>query len=96
MISINRPLAILLLCLVFFCGCAGDGKTPEQRDAEENQAYKSKIIDFGTHDKNIKVNTVEIDSCEYLFAWFGSGTGRGGGSFTHKGNCKYCAIRATH
>lgn len=34
---------------------------------------------------------ITIDSCEYIYAWFGQGNG--GGSLTHKGNCKYCKNR---
>lgn len=34
---------------------------------------------------------VVIDSCEYIYAWFGAGNG--GGSLTHKGNCKFCQKR---
>lgn len=33
-----------------------------------------------------------IDSCEYIYAWFG-GEFHGGGSLTHKGNCKFCEKR---
>jgi hypothetical protein len=81
-----------LLVAVIFCGCGTDGKTPEQREVKETKAYKSEIINFSNYQNNVKVNTVVIDSCEYLYAWFGMGNG--GGSFTHKGNCKFCAERS--
>jgi hypothetical protein len=31
---------------------------------------------------------IEVDSCEYLFEGYGKSR-----VFTHKGNCKYCAMR---
>ena len=34
---------------------------------------------------------IVLDSCEYIYAWFGMGNG--GGSLTHKGNCKFCKAR---
>ena len=81
-----------MLVAVIFCGCGTDGKTPEQREVEETKAYKSERINFSNYESSVKVNTVVIDSCEYLYAWFGMGNG--GGSFTHKGNCKYCTERS--
>ena len=34
---------------------------------------------------------IVLDSCEYIYAWFGGGYG--GGTLTHKGNCKFCKER---
>lgn len=37
------------------------------------------------------MRTLVIDSCEYLYIW--TGDARGGGTLSHKGNCKFCIFR---
>jgi len=36
------------------------------------------------------ISVIQIDSCEYLYAYTGGHTGY---MFTHKGNCKFCTQR---
>jgi hypothetical protein len=67
---------ILLLC--FSCAI---------EPSKETTNFEKKIELGG----DIGPEIVVIDSCEYIFCWFG--TNYGSGSLTHKGNCKYCAER---
>ncbi len=46
---------------------------------------------LGYGDEGNTYMVVILDSCEYIYAWFGMANG--GGSMTHKGNCKFCAKR---
>lgn len=87
----HRHFIFCLVAVIFF-GCGIDDKTPNQSQLYDNKAHKSRRINFSDLETNIEVNTVVLDSCEYLYAWFGMGNG--GGSFTHKGNCKFCAERS--
>lgn len=74
---------ILLFCLAIL-SC--------NKQVKETGKEVSKGFDFdGLVNKNVEVKIIVIDSCEYLYAWFGMANG--GGSFTHKGNCKFCIKR---
>ncbi len=77
--------ANLLLAAVFLSSC--EDKTP--RAKEDKRIYEPKLPDQIETERGYRIYT--IDSCEYIYAWFGGGYG--GGSLTHKGNCKFCATR---
>lgn len=76
----------IMLYLAFLCvGC-------DEQPTYKNEVVKEETISLGTREYDqTKVKTVVIDSCEYLYAWFGMANG--GGSLTHKGNCKFCRAR---
>lgn len=92
-LKISKIIIFCLLCSTIFFGCELDNRGPKEIEQEELNLYKSQYVKFTSYgsDNYTKINTVIIDSCEYLYAWFGAGNG--GGSFTHKGNCKFCSER---
>jgi hypothetical protein len=55
-------------------------------DRVEQNIFKN--VEIAPNNIIREVYVIEIDSCEYLWAYHG-----GGPMLTHKGNCKYCAER---
>lgn len=84
----KKILGILSCCFLFSCGNSDTVEISKAEYAElkgENlQMYATKL---GRLDVTFKV--VEIDSCEYIYAWEKYNSAL----FTHKGNCKFCAKR---
>jgi len=76
---------MLLLVAVFFVGC--------NNEEPKKQPISSEIINDlpDQYGVNNKYQVIVIDSCQYIYCWFGAASG--GGSLTHKGNCKFCDAR---
>lgn len=73
--------AKVLLVAVIFSSC---------EPINNEQIKKVDAIDLaGGEVRNEGVQILTIDSCEYV--WCKNGYGAG---LTHKGNCKYCLVRA--
>lgn len=70
---------LLVMCCLFSCSVS---------TSENKRATASNIN--GNVVKNQGIQILTIDSCEYV--WVKNGYGAG---LTHKGNCKYCAERAS-
>lgn len=79
----------LILPLAFSCTSdeSEKEKVKESRETKEFIKAVEEFIEKGNTSRKIWVTTV--DSCEYIL-WEGS---HGETGFTHKGNCKWCAIR---
>ena len=76
---------ILIVVLFAMISCSEQPDTNIYHGAERtNDVYKV--------NRELRLRTVVIDSCEYLIG--STSTGYGGyGYLSHKGNCKYCAER---
>lgn len=68
---------LIIICLLGLAGC----ETP----SEEVATSKTELTN--------RMSVVVIDSCEYIEYPYIIGTNCGLYSLTHKGNCKYCAMR---
>jgi hypothetical protein len=82
---------VLILSVVggIIIGCSKKPEPiPKDGDKIENYGIYSDLVKE-TSGRGYKI--IVIDSCEYIYAWFGGGYG--GGSLTHKGNCKFCKER---
>jgi hypothetical protein len=79
---------IVLIAILFLTSCGLTQKEKEEKSNQNAQQYKMELPDQ-RNDKGYKI--IVLDSCEYIYAWFGEGNG--GGSLTHKGNCKFCKQR---
>ena len=77
--------AILLLAAVFSVGCNNEPIKVQSLKSEKITELPDQCGGKNTY------NVIILDSCEYIYCWFGAGNG--GGSLTHKGNCKFCAAR---
>lgn len=75
---------LISILFLFLYGC-------QEMEKNKPDTYKTQTVYFDTYNNNVEVATIVIDSCEYLYAWFGASNG--GGSFTHKGNCRFCIER---
>lgn len=71
---------VVLLCAVFVSCIKPSNDRVEQNVFKNVEITPNNIIR--------EVYVIEIDSCEYLYAYH-----VGGPILTHKGNCKYCAER---
>lgn len=89
-ISIYRKIfaiTYLLYVSIIICGC-------EETDKQNENINSSKIINVHWFDSNgykskEQFVVINIDSCEYLLAGFAKNR-----IITHKGNCRFCAIRS--
>ncbi len=86
-----QTICFFIILSFFFSGCEFPSSSAKKERQIEIEKYKVIYVDFPDGGSNMKVYTVPIDSCEYLYTWFGAANG--GGSSTHKGNCKFCAER---
>ena len=86
---IVKVLAVLLVGL--FIGWVRSFKSQEKRNEHAKNTQYFTPNSGGTIVGKTEYEVIVIDSCEYIYAWFGAGNG--GGSLTHKGNCKFCKMR---
>ena len=87
----KKFLFAILLFGLFSCGNTTEKETPVIKGISfEKVELPGQGYGIGKDGYQIFV----IDSCEYIYAWFGNGYG--GGSITHKGNCKFCRERNIH
>ncbi|MEK6829132.1 MAG: hypothetical protein AABY15_03315 [Nanoarchaeota archaeon] len=73
-----------IMTMVIFCGCSDPAPTTQHTES-------AKRIDVVWTDENGNTDSeefviIEIDSCEYLYAFHDRGA-----MITHKGNCKFCS-----
>lgn len=84
----KKVLGVLSCCFLFSCGDSNTVEISKEEYAElrgeSPYIYSAKL---GGFDVDFKI--VEIDSCEYLYAWESNNST----VLTHKGNCKFCAKR---
>jgi len=79
----------ILMILAFLLLTSCDESTPLSPSVALPQG-KGYVVnhDYGAH-RDIEVETIEIDGCEYLMYNVGSSMGL----LTHKGNCRFCRER---
>jgi hypothetical protein len=78
--EIKNGLKVLLVAVIF--------SSCEPIDNSQHGKVEAKNVnDYEVTNEGVQILT--IDSCQYV--WCKNGYGAG---ITHKGNCKYCAVRA--
>lgn len=73
--------ANLLLAAVFLSSCGNEGLSNQQKS-------NKLIIETGVEVNGYVIIIIEFDSCQYLVSGIGYSQ-----MMTHKGNCKFCAVR---
>jgi hypothetical protein len=79
------PIILLLMC----CFCSHNLSSDAQQATTKSLNVSVMYTEVGINENGV-VFSVCIDSCEYIYV--SSGNASWGG---HKGNCKYCAARAS-
>jgi hypothetical protein len=83
----KKSFIISVILLSVFISSCGPGKN------EPDPANFAKVTKgVMPISESTKYQIIEIDSCEYIFGWDNMAY-NGGYFLSHKGNCKYCAIR---
>lgn len=89
-----KKIFLLLSLTLLMISCKPNCAEPQVQTAPEPQVENIRLNSLGNfpyNDKTDEITIQEIDGCEYLVV---NGKANQEPAITHKGNCKYCTMRA--